>query len=79
MGDLAPVMANLQLPWVPAYDTNPIISIEEKNTFLGEAVDKNITLFFEHDLYNECCRVENTDKGIKATKSFALEEFLETS
>ena len=73
MGDLIPVMASIPLAWVSAYDTDPLLSIEEKRAFLREAADHNYTLFFEHDLYHECCTVENTEKGIRMNATFTLE------
>ena len=73
MGDLIPVMASIPLAWVSAYDTDPLLSIEEKREFLKEAAENNYTLFFEHDLYNECCTVEKTEKGIRMKESFTLE------
>jgi len=73
-GDLIPVMASLPTAWVSAYDTDPITSMEEKTAFLSEAADNNYTLFFEHDLYNECCTLLKTERGIKSKESFKLEE-----
>ncbi|TLX77734.1 MBL fold metallo-hydrolase [Labilibacter sediminis] len=74
MADLIPLMASIPEAWVAAYDTDPVTAMQEKRDFVKEALDKNYILFFEHDLYNECCRVELTDKGIKNTESFKLEE-----
>ncbi|NPA36481.1 MAG: MBL fold metallo-hydrolase [Chlorobi bacterium] len=72
--DLIPLMANIPLPWVSAYDLYPLISIEEKKKLLNEAYENGYVLFFEHDLYNECCTLIKTDKGIKPGKPFDLSE-----
>jgi glyoxylase-like metal-dependent hydrolase (beta-lactamase superfamily II) len=62
--DLLPTMAHLPLPYVMSYDTQPLITLNEKENFLNEAVDKDWIIFFEHDIYNECCTVARTEKGV---------------
>jgi len=76
MGDLVPVLPCIQALWVSAYDTQPLVSIDEKERFLKQATQQNISLFFEHDLYTECCAVEHTKDGLKAAKTFSLKEFI---
>lgn len=71
------MMASIPLAWVSAYDSYPVISLEEKEQFLSEAMEKNYLLFFEHDLYNECCELISTPKGIRAGNSGNLELFIE--
>ncbi|WP_439181990.1 MBL fold metallo-hydrolase [Carboxylicivirga taeanensis] len=75
MGDLIPVLPSIRLPWVSAYDTQPLESIKEKQEFLNEAVQKHITLFFEHDYYVECCTVKKVENRFVADKQFNLEVF----
>ena len=74
--DLFPLMANIPEAWVAAYDVDPVTSMNEKRDFLKEAVKNNYILFFEHDLYNECCNLVETDKGIQSGESFRLGEML---
>ena len=57
-----------------AYDTMPLVSINEKQQFLKEAADARITLFFEHDLYTECCQLEYQDGSIAVARVFKLSE-----
>ena len=76
MADLLPTAAHISASWLCGYDTRPLISIEERNSFLMEAVRNNYTLFFEHDLDRECCSLKQTEKGIKMDRSFTLSEFL---
>ncbi len=71
--DLIPVMASIPEAWVAAYDTDPITAMSEKKELIKEAVDNNYILFFEHDLYNECCNLVQTEKGITNGESFKLE------
>lgn len=72
--DLLPTHAHLPLPWVMSYDTRPLITLDEKETFLEEAVKNGYILYFEHDLYTECCTLKQTEKGIKVDKVFKLNE-----
>jgi len=70
--DLIPLAANVPLAWVSAYDLYPLTSIKEKDKLLKEALENNYVLFFEHDLYTECCTLKITEKGIRMDKTFDL-------
>ena len=74
MADFIPLKASIPEAWVSAYDTNPMVSMSEKRMFLQEACENDYIMFFEHDLYNECCCLEMNDKGIVAGESFKLRE-----
>jgi glyoxylase-like metal-dependent hydrolase (beta-lactamase superfamily II) len=74
--DFFPSVSHLPISFVVAYDTRPLITIEEHKVFLDEALKNDYILFFEHDLYNECCTLTNTEKGIRAKETFTLESFL---
>lgn len=73
VADLIPSAAHIPLPYVMGYDTRPLITMEEKGSFLQEAADKGYYLFLEHDPTNELCTVQNTERGVKLkdTMSFA--------
>lgn len=75
MADVLPSVAHIPLPYVMSYDTRPLITLEEKEKFLNEAVDQHYILFFEHDLYHECCTVDKTDKGIRMKETFRIADF----
>lgn len=75
VGDLIPSSANLPIAYIASYDIQPLIQLEEKEKFLNEACEKNYTLFFEHDLYVECCTLKKTERGIRMDKAFKLSEF----
>ncbi|HOI87715.1 MAG TPA: hypothetical protein PLV51_07645 [Lentimicrobium sp.] len=66
--------AHLPLPWVMSYDTRPLITLNEKEAFLEEAVDKGYVLFFEHDLYTGCCTLVRKEKKIKVESSTRIPE-----
>ena len=75
MADLLPSVGHLPLPYIMGYDTRPLITLTEKEKFLDEAVKNNYILFFEHDRVNECCTVQQTDKGVRMDQSFRFEDF----
>lgn len=72
MADLIPTMAHLPLIWNMSYDLDQLASIEEKREILEESFRNNYILFFEHDLYNECCTLKETPKGIRQDRVFRL-------
>jgi glyoxylase-like metal-dependent hydrolase (beta-lactamase superfamily II) len=72
MADLLPSTGHIPLPYVMAYDMFPLTTLKEKKSFLNEAVTNNYVLFFEHDPKVECCRLQQTEKGIRAGETFAL-------
>jgi glyoxylase-like metal-dependent hydrolase (beta-lactamase superfamily II) len=72
MADLIPAVAHLPVPYVMAYDMFPLTSLMEKKSFLQEALEKNYILFFEHDPVNECCTLQQTERGIRMKESFRL-------
>jgi glyoxylase-like metal-dependent hydrolase (beta-lactamase superfamily II) len=76
MADLLPSTAHIPLPYIMGYDTNPLITLIEKQTFLHQAIENNYILFFEHDPVNECCTLQMTEKGIRVKEVFKLSEVL---
>lgn len=74
MADLAPSVAHLPIPYVMAYDMFPLTTLNEKKSFLKEALEKEYVLFFEHDSKNECCTLQQTEKGIREKDLFTVSE-----
>ncbi|MCL6523280.1 MAG: MBL fold metallo-hydrolase [Thermoflavifilum sp.] len=72
--DLLPSVAHIPLPYIMAYDMFPLTTLQEKKSFLQEALDKEYILFFEHDPQVECCTVKMTEKGIRADHFLKLHE-----
>lgn len=70
--DLFPSTAHIPLPYIMSYDVMPMETLKEKESFLEEAERNNYILFFQHDLYNECCTLQKTPKGIRAKETFDL-------
>jgi len=72
MADLLPSVAHIPIPFIMAYDMFPLTSLNEKKTFLQEAVDNDYILYFEHDPMNECCSLQATEKGTRQKDCFRL-------
>ena len=73
--DLFPSTAHLPMPYVMSYDTRPLLTLEDRESFFKDAMKNNYILFFEHDLYNECCTLQETEKGIRAKDTFSLDAY----
>ncbi len=72
--DLIPSVGHIPLPYVMAYDTRPLLTLEEKAVFLEDAIRENYILFFEHDPLNECGLLERTERGFKLKETVKLHE-----
>jgi glyoxylase-like metal-dependent hydrolase (beta-lactamase superfamily II) len=72
MADLLPSVGHIPLPYVMGYDTRPLITLEEKGSFLDTAATENFILFLEHDSVNECCTLQHTEKGVRLAETFAF-------
>jgi len=74
MADLLPSVHHIPLPYIMGYDMFPLTTLQEKKSFLSEALDNNYILFFEHDPQNECCTLQQTERGIRENEVFKLNE-----
>ena len=72
--DLLPSVGHIPLPYVMGYDTRPLTTLKEKKVFLETVAKKGFTLFLEHDYYQSCCTLKETDKGIRLDQSFQFED-----
>lgn len=72
MADLLPSIHHIPVAWVMAYDTRPLLTLQEKAAFLERAADERFVLFLEHDAANQCCTVERTEKGVRLKEVFPL-------
>jgi len=72
VADLIPTTAHIPVPYVPAYDVNPLQTMQEKAAFLTEAFKNEYILFFGHDADIECCTLQMTEKGIRVKETFPI-------
>jgi glyoxylase-like metal-dependent hydrolase (beta-lactamase superfamily II) len=74
--DLLPSVYHIPVPWVMAYDTRPLLTMDEKSRFLDEAVSEDSILFFEHDHQQQCCSLQSSERGVRMKEHFPLSEIL---
>ncbi|SFT91001.1 Glyoxylase, beta-lactamase superfamily II [Lishizhenia tianjinensis] len=74
MADLLPSTGHIPLPYVMGYDTRPLLTLDEKGKFLQRAAEEEYILFLEHDSVNECCTVQQTEKGVRLSETFSFNE-----
>jgi len=74
MADLLPSIGHLPIPYVMAYDMFPLTTIAERKKYWHEALENDYILYLEHDPVNECCTLQDTEKGIRVKETFRLSE-----
>lgn len=72
--DLLPTTGHIPLPYVMGYDTRPLLTMKEKETFLNEAANNNYYLFLEHDAHHQLCTVKHTEKGVRLKNTHTFNE-----
>ena len=72
--DLLPTAGHVPLPFVMGYDTRPLLTLDEKKTFLNEATENNYYLFLEHDAHNEVIDLKKTEKGVRHNNTYTFKE-----
>ncbi len=74
MADLFPSQGHIPIPYIMAYDMQPLLTLNEKKSFLNEALENDYILFFEHDPQYECCTLKQTERGIRPKEFFKVDE-----
>lgn len=64
-GDLMPTKTHVAVPYVMAYDNQPLVTMDEKKKILAQAVDDRWFLFFEHDPETAMGTVIKEEKGFR--------------
>ncbi len=72
--DLVPTAGHIPVPYIMGYDTRPLLSMEEKQLFMNDAVTNDCFLFLEHDAHNEICTLKNTIKGVRLDQVHTFNE-----
>lgn len=70
--DFIPARAYIPVSYVASVDIEPLLSLKEKEIFLEEAEKNGYILLFEHDYYNEACRLTRTEKGVTAGEALEI-------
>lgn len=74
IADLIPTFAHIPLPWIMGYDMQPLVTLEEKETLLSEAVENQYYLFMQHDAEHEVVTVKNVDGKYQADQFLLLND-----
>jgi glyoxylase-like metal-dependent hydrolase (beta-lactamase superfamily II) len=74
--DMIPSAAHIPPHYAMGYDIRPLVRMEENTAFLNEAIENNYTLFYEHDLNNECGTVSLQNGKFKSDQVFSLHDFI---
>ncbi len=72
--DLVPTVGHIPVPYFTSYDTRPLLTMQEKSSFMNTAVEKDYYLFFEHDAHHEICTLQPTEKGARLKQTFRFDE-----
>lgn len=79
MADLLPTVGHIPLPYVMGYDVRPLITMDEKASFLNKAADEGYYLFLEHDAQHEICTLKHTEKGVRLDQTFSFDNIFNRS
>ena len=71
--DLIPTASHIPIPWIMAYDNNPLITLDEKNKLLPKIVDEEWILYFEHDPFRKAGTVKFSDKGFELKEEISID------
>jgi len=71
-GDLFPMKTHIPIPWIMAYDNEPLLSAAEKKRILPGLLDRDASIFFEHDPATVACKLLATEKGIVGGQDLSL-------
>ena len=72
--DIFPMAAHIPIPWVMAYDVQPVVTMEEKQKLLQKMELEDWILFFEHDPHIQACTVHKDGKHYKLNKRIQISD-----
>lgn len=67
--DLFPSIWHIRLPYIMAYDMQPMVTLEEKERLLEECIDGNWRIFYEHDPFTEITGIAKDGAGRYVVKN----------
>lgn len=75
--DLFPSVHHIPLPYIMAYDMQPLLTLKEKEEVLNRCILDNIALFFEHDIRHEVALLKKNEWGkVVVDQTCTLDEWL---
>ncbi len=72
--DLIPLVAHIPVPWVMAYDIQPVVTVQEKQALLPKMAEENWILFLEHDPKIQACTIHQDGKHFKMKDAVVINE-----
>ncbi len=75
VADFIPTSAHVPVSYVCGYDTSPLITMQETQDYLAEALAGDFTFFFEHDIYTECCTLKQGKRNAAMDRRLSLADF----
>ena len=72
--DIFPMVAHIPIPWVMAYDVQPVVTMKEKQKLLQKMEREDWILFFEHDPHIQACTVHKDGKHYKLNKKIRISD-----
>ena len=74
VSDLIPTAGHIRVPFIMGYDTRPLLTLQEKTSFLEKAAKEKFLLFLQHDVKNEVIDIRKENDRFKLNKTFKLED-----
>jgi glyoxylase-like metal-dependent hydrolase (beta-lactamase superfamily II) len=68
--DLIPTVGHVHIPYLMAFDNQPVIAAAEKTKFLTQAAKENWLIYFQHDAKCQTARVTQKDDKFKLTDDY---------
>jgi glyoxylase-like metal-dependent hydrolase (beta-lactamase superfamily II) len=75
--DTIPSHKHVHVPFVMAYDNNPLQTINDKISILEKAVTNDWILVYDHDIHVEASKIAKNDKGFYAIECGDLKQFMQ--
>lgn len=69
LGDLLPIHTHLPLPYIMAFDLEPLVTLEKKREYLQQALNEDWLLFFVHDPEIACGKLELRENQYRLKKN----------
>jgi glyoxylase-like metal-dependent hydrolase (beta-lactamase superfamily II) len=70
--DLVPFASQVRIPWIMAFDLNPLITLQEKKEILARAATEGWILCFEHDNQMTAARLSAEDGRVEVAEEVPL-------
>ncbi|MBT3496543.1 MAG: MBL fold metallo-hydrolase [Candidatus Marinimicrobia bacterium] len=70
--DIIPSSAHIPIPWIMAYDIDPVLTVDEKAKLLPKMLDENWIIFFEHDQKVQAGTLKQEGKHFSLDKEIVI-------